>query len=159
MNVLAKLNRSSFWLSRGWGCLALALVTSLGLVASLFLFTVLRLREQDRVERDLAEAAGDRISLIQQNIEHCLFLLESVATFYHSSEQVSRDEFQTFVRPLRDRECGIPLPTTVGRGPAKPVDGRRESPSTVRRPPSRRRVRGVKDCGRGEWAAHGQGGI
>jgi len=92
---------------RPWRHAATAAVACAGIVLSVVLFAGLRDRERDRVQIDFQRAAEDRVAALWKDISSHLLIMESIRSFYASSQKVGRSEFQAFVTPLLQHHPNI----------------------------------------------------
>lgn len=74
-------------------------------VAAAF-FTVQRL-ESTRIRLEFERAAADRVRAVQAELDSYIGDLHAISAFFRASEEVTREEFSEFARPLRVRHGGI----------------------------------------------------
>ena len=78
-----------------------------GVVLSLAVFLGARLSEQAEFDAEFGRQALNRAYAVQRTIATNLQVIESVAAFYTASNDVTRDEFHGFTRPLLDHDSAI----------------------------------------------------
>mgnify|MGYP000331622689 CR=1 FL=1 len=83
-----------------WQYMGLAIIFTVGLLISLQLFFSAKQYEDERINSRFLEAAKDRITLLQQEINASLYEVETLGAFYTASDQISREQFRAFVQPF-----------------------------------------------------------
>jgi len=83
-----------------WQYMGLAVIFTIGLLISLQLFFSAKQYENERINSRFLEAAKDRITLLQQEINASLYEVETLGAFYSASDQISREQFRAFVQPF-----------------------------------------------------------
>jgi len=89
-----------FGIRSGRRYLSVALILAVGLFISLAAFVRIRIEERARIRGQFRRAAENRISALKRHTETDILFLKSLRSFYAASEQVTRSEFQTFVKPF-----------------------------------------------------------
>jgi serine/threonine protein kinase/CHASE1-domain containing sensor protein len=84
-----------------WGTSLLTVVLGAGL--SLLLFVAVRGRERTHEQTDFERQAAQLALAVQSSFEIPLEVLRSVPAFFEASDEISRDEFSTFVRSALGR--------------------------------------------------------
>jgi len=80
--------------------LGLAIIFGIGLLVSVQLFLTAKQYEHERINSQFLEAAKDRVTLLQQEINASLYEVESLGAFYSASDNISRVQFRAFVQPF-----------------------------------------------------------
>jgi len=83
-----------------WQYMGLAVIFTIGLLISLQLFFSTKQYEDERINSRFLEAAKDRITLLQQEINASLYEVETLGAFYTASDRISREQFRAFVQPF-----------------------------------------------------------
>jgi CHASE1-domain containing sensor protein len=78
-----------------------------GIAVSLTLYQVVSRWEWSRMESGFERAAEARSVAVKEEIDKDLMLLRSLAAFHKSSERITRQQFQTFVKSLAKNGAGI----------------------------------------------------
>ncbi len=97
-----------------------ALITLLGVAASVWLWMLLIDRQQQLIEAQFRLDAEERISAIHRQMDQYVDALEAVGAFYAGSARVERGEFAAFVSPMLERFPG--LETVQWIVPIRPAD-------------------------------------
>ncbi|GAF69865.1 unnamed protein product, partial [marine sediment metagenome] len=85
-------------------CYALpVLIAVVGLGLSFSSYARLRHGERHHLEEHFRQVATGRAEALKKSLEGSVLVVESLAAFYASSEQVEPEEFRQFTRPLLDR--------------------------------------------------------
>ena len=79
---------------------ALVLVVCLGLALTVILFRLARHKEQIQQQADFTLKAKDLADNIKQVLEHTLYEIDTMSSYYAASDTVERDDFNKFVRHL-----------------------------------------------------------
>lgn len=79
----------------------------LGLGISLGLFFVMRNWDESRFQVTFEREAGLALSVVKQEIENSFDVLRALRAFYQSSEEITRDEFRSFIGDYLKHEGGI----------------------------------------------------
>ena len=85
----------------------IALVALLGLMVTWHAYNVVTDWEQQRVQQAFRVAAGDRILMVQREIQQSLGVVQDIGSFFDASEWVGRREFRKFVGPALKRYASI----------------------------------------------------
>ncbi len=115
--------------STHWPYLGLSIICTIGLVISLQLFLTAQQYEHTRTNSQFLEAAKDRVTLLQQEIDASLYEVKSLGAFYRASDDINRRQFRAFVQPFLDHNPAIqalewiPLITDASRQQHE-LDGR-----------------------------------
>ncbi|MCP4205167.1 MAG: diguanylate cyclase [bacterium] len=99
------------------------MVFVVGVAASLLVYSVARNNQRLQVTSRFAQAAGTRASAIRRAFEHGVDTTESIVALFAASEEVSREEFGDFTRPLLK---GHPAIQAVSWAPVVPHARRSE---------------------------------
>jgi len=83
-----------------WQYMGLVVIFTIGLFISLQLFFSAKQYEDERINSRFLEAAKDRITLLQQEINASLYEVETLGAFYSASDHISREQFRAFVQPF-----------------------------------------------------------
>ncbi len=116
------------WLSAIPHFPAVLAVAALGL--TILAAGLLRHAEQQRVRSDLERLGRDRTAAIEYGLAQTRLGVELLAAFFHSSQEVTREEFRSFVQPYLRRE---PYLQAMGWVPIVPHSARRGYESRARR--------------------------
>jgi len=84
-----------------------ALFVCVGFIISVWLFMNARNTEEVRFNKEFLEATKDRAELLQQEIVSSLYEIESLGAYYRASENITREEFNTFVQPFINHNVAI----------------------------------------------------
>ncbi len=95
----------------------LALVVWLGIGLSALLFISARGREGARIQADFERAADNRADALRRHLDQYVLELETIAAFHAASQEVTRQEFREFVRPILARHQSGPTLAWVRRVP------------------------------------------
>ncbi|MBN2375773.1 MAG: response regulator [Sedimentisphaerales bacterium] len=87
----------------------------IGAVFSFLGFGLFRRNETQNLKSEFFHNAEKRISAIKDVFSDDLFVLESINSFYLASNDVDRDEFTTYTKPLLDRIAGIQAIAWISR--------------------------------------------
>ena len=117
MSDPARKPRSAAGIRPRYQHLPLALVVCLGIGLSALLFISARGRERARIHADFERAADNRVDALRRHLDQHLLELETIAVFYAASQEVTRDEFREFVRPILARRQGVQALASVRRVP------------------------------------------
>lgn len=82
-------------------------VAAIGVAASLGAFFLTHDLENSRAQVAFEQLADERIDLLQERLREALGDARSIAMLFHSSVEVTRQEFRTFVLPILSDEPGI----------------------------------------------------
>ena len=85
----------------------IALVALLGLMVTWHAYNVVTDWEQQRVQQAFRVAAGDRILMVQHEIQQSLGVVQDIGSFFDASDWVGRREFRKFVGPALKRYASI----------------------------------------------------
>jgi len=88
---------------------ALVLIVCLGLALSAMLFRLATHREQIQQQADFALKAKDLTNNIKQALEHSMYEIDAMSSFYAASQSVERDEFHQFVQHMLFRDPTIQI--------------------------------------------------
>ncbi len=94
------------------------LVLIIGLVLTLITFTFFRYLESQKIAVDFERTAINFGFELQGQIEKRIYQLESIASLYAASQEVTREEFSEFVKPFLGRDRTIQALQWVQRVPA-----------------------------------------
>lgn len=83
--------------------LPVALVILVGVALSAVFFSVARGWEQDRLEAKFARRTANITQSLQQGINHCIEVLESIGALFDSSEEIPRQFFREFAGEAVER--------------------------------------------------------
>jgi PAS domain S-box-containing protein len=100
---------------------AVPLVGAFALAVVVFVYT--SGQERERLQLTFERQAENLAQTIESHLDHYLEVLRSVARFYATAQEVTRDEFHTFVRGILARYAGIQALSWDRRVP----DGLREA--------------------------------
>lgn len=117
MSDPARKPRSTAGIRSRYQHLPLALVVCLGIGLSALLFISARARERARIHADFERAAENRADALRQHLDQHLLELETIAAFHAASQEVTRDEFREFVRPVLARRQGVQALASLRRVP------------------------------------------
>jgi len=96
----------------------IALVALVGLMVTWHAYNVVTDWEQQRVQQAFRVAAGDRILMVQREIQQSLGVVQDIGSFFDASDWVGRREFRKFVGPALKRYSSIAalqwIPRTSG---------------------------------------------
>jgi CHASE1-domain containing sensor protein len=79
---------------------ALVLIVCLGLALSVILFRLAKHKEQIRQQADFTLKAKDLADNIKQVLEHTLYEIDAMSSYYAASDTVERGDFNKFVQHL-----------------------------------------------------------
>ena len=99
-------------LSRLVSRLPIAIATVFGCALSLAAERLLERRNRRRVFEELADVAEPRAKALREQILKSMEVLHSIASFYATRAEISREEFRAFVRAALTRQPG-PQPPVV----------------------------------------------
>jgi len=98
------------------------IVLVVGIIASTFIFSLVREHDNDQVDAVFTTIASDKANIIVEGFSHVFFSIESVAALFYSSSDISLNQFNAFVSPLLKR---FPTISALGWVP-KITDSKRE---------------------------------
>ena len=78
-----------------------------GIAASTFLCIVLRNQEHGHVRKEFEQRSQDHVSAFRKTLDLNLLMMQSIKSFYASSQDVDRGEFKTFVTQLMENHPSI----------------------------------------------------
>jgi len=85
----------------------IALVALIGVLVTLQAFNAVTGWERQRVQQAFQSAAGDRVLMIQREIEQNLGVVQDIGSLFNVSKWVDRREFRKFVEPALKRYASI----------------------------------------------------
>ena len=88
------------WALSRYRYVPLLLVACIGIGLSVLLFGFVRGWEQRKVKTDFQRAGEIWVSDLTRAFDHHLLELEAIGAFYAGSQEVTRSEFCTFVKPF-----------------------------------------------------------
>ncbi|MBN2473975.1 MAG: response regulator [Pirellulales bacterium] len=100
--------------------LAIALT---GVTVSILAYWTLRAKEDRAIQKQFQFDAGQRVAAIQRDFTAHMEAASALTAFYAASDQVERDEFRSFTKPLLERHPGI---RQLAWLPRVPLAGRAE---------------------------------
>ena len=129
MNYISRLRKVRFphLLTRKWQYVVSGVILFIGIVVSAALFVLLRNEERNRWVRDFERAGQDRAMAAKKTLDLDILALQAVRAFYDGSNDVDRNEFSVFVKPLMMNRPSIqaiewaPLATSSGGSDYFPV--------------------------------------
>jgi PAS domain S-box-containing protein len=84
--------------------LAASLATATGIGASIFLSSLARKGENERLRLRFESLAVDRVKRLDENLQTSLNYVDATQAFFASSGEVNRDEFHRFVQHFFDKQ-------------------------------------------------------
>ena len=95
------------------------LVLSLGMALSVYLFFTFREWEEKKVKAIFEKTAGDHVAALRRSIENNVNVLHALDSFYASSNEVERSEFNKFAAHLLKENPSIQALEWIPRVPDK----------------------------------------
>ena len=106
------------WALSRYRYVPLLLVACIGIGLSAFLFGIVRGWEQRKIKTEFERAGKIWVSDLTRAFDHHLLELEALGAFYASSQEVTRSQFRTFVKPFLAWCRGIQALEWIPRVPA-----------------------------------------